>query len=307
MKIFITNIIGEKCEVMPIGNHELNRHLVYRINTTNNSFVFKFYYKKEVAENEILALRETKFIDIPTPSIIETGFIEDDREWLLMNRIEGFPLAKFAKFINHNNLKDIYYDMGKFLARLHKHSSSKDCRYFKDTTNLTTQTSCKAYFEKQNNDFIENIITNNLNSNIISSAINYYYANLDILDIKSNYSFCHNDYDGRNVLIAKTNGTWKISAILDFERSMYMDRTIDFCFMYINQFHFDKTYENSFFQGYKSVYSLPTNFKKHFEFFLLIQCLRLFSWSKDIVPMLHKTSYDIIKDILNNNVKIDNN
>ena len=44
MQAIISNILQKKVTLVPIGNHELRRHLVYKVHTIDGDFVFKYYY-----------------------------------------------------------------------------------------------------------------------------------------------------------------------------------------------------------------------------------------------------------------------
>ena len=297
MKEIINGIMKEECEVLPIGNHELNRHLVYSVNTNDESYVFKYYYKKEVAENEILALKIVNDIDIPKPRLLDYGYIDGDREWLLMDKVDGYPLFKVFKVIKSNNLKYIYFKMGEYLAKIHKSTCTSSCGYIKDSKAKVKK--CSEYFEKLNEEYIVKIKSKGyIKDEVIKKAVDFYYANLELLDSVKEFSFCHNDYDGRNILVRRSEEKWVISAILDYERSMYMDRTSDFCLIHLNNFYFDDTYKEDFYSGYTSILELKKDFDRYLEYYLLVHCLKMYSWSESVAPELFKKSYIIINDII---------
>ena len=57
MCAIISNILQKEVTLLPIGNHELRRHLVYKVKTCDGDFVFKYYYQDVYGGREISTLR----------------------------------------------------------------------------------------------------------------------------------------------------------------------------------------------------------------------------------------------------------
>ena len=109
---------------MPIGNHELRRHLVYKVKTIDGEFVFKYYYQDIYGGREISTLRLIDDVNIKHARLIDSGTFGEEREWLMMELLDGMPMDKIMKRLDRENLLEIYKDMGIELAKIHELKTS---------------------------------------------------------------------------------------------------------------------------------------------------------------------------------------
>lgn len=78
-------IIGTINSIEPIGNHELERHLVYRLSCDSKDYVIKLYYKKNRWNREVASLKLFSNTEVLVPRIVDYGVFDNGLEWLIYN------------------------------------------------------------------------------------------------------------------------------------------------------------------------------------------------------------------------------
>lgn len=293
MKLLITDILATSCEVLPIGNHELKRHLVYMVNTDTDKYVFKYYYRENACNNEIYTLKLLEDTELPVPKLIDYGMIGESNEWILLSFIKGVPFSKHFRSIDEESKKNIFYRMGEMLSKIHQIPA--------DDVLFAGEVSYRDALEKSLNAYISDIKKLKKDVPIVQIALKYLKESMDIFETAVDGCYCHRDYDGRNILILRDENGWSISGVLDFEKSMYWDRSYDFTFMFINHFFENPDYIKYFAQGYKKNMNLPVNINNLLKFYMVYESVKALTWCKDLSPEYFDKCSRIIKDILFNN------
>ncbi|MBW9156689.1 hypothetical protein [Clostridium tagluense] len=73
IKEIVSKLLNENIEVVPIGNHELQRHLVYIVKNESGIIgVVKIYYKKNRWNREVASLRVLEESGVKAPKILKT-------------------------------------------------------------------------------------------------------------------------------------------------------------------------------------------------------------------------------------------
>jgi thiamine kinase-like enzyme len=130
------------------------------------------------------------------------------------------------------------------------------------------------------------------NKDLFINAINIIRDNYEKLNIKAEVKLVHNDFDGRNILVKKDNGVYKLSGIIDFEVS-YPDNTEkNLVQLYYRYFLDNKDYESAFFRGYKKYLHIDADFNDRLYIYLLCFVIGNCSWSYVQAPDYY---YDNIK------------
>jgi len=296
----VRDIIGDDIIVAPIGNHELRRHQVYCIHNADEKFVFKYYYQDTFADREISSLKILGETDFPCPKIVSHGVFGDDREWLLMNYVNGMPLNKVINKIPRDNLLEIYKHMGTFMKQLHNY---KDFDFFGDfdqelnpihdfqsLREAFLHSAERVLFLIQSRDLPE--------KELLQQGLSYINKNLHLLDEVKYGHLCHQDFNTRNILVARHNGTWEISAVIDFEHCRVWDREYDFCGLYIQDFYEDPEAEDAFFDGYYDDFEKDAHFKEKFDFYIIYNCLSICSWASETAPKYFEKAVEILRSKL---------
>lgn len=109
----------------------------------------------------------------------------------------------------------------------------------------------------------------------------------------------HADFDPANILVAKINGKWQVSAILDWEFSFAGSYLMDMGLMLRYAHKLPKTYEESFLKGIKeSGEDLPSNWKKTaklMDLFCLLQLLYYNPFADR--PLMNRDVVELIESI----------
>jgi len=300
MQAIISNILKKDVTLLPIGNHELRRHLVYKVKTVDGDFVFKYYYQDIYGGREVSTLRLLGETDIKHARLIDSGTFGEEREWLMMELLEGMPMDKIMHHIPEEQQIDIYTDMGRELAKLHEAktfdsfgSLSEDLSFIEPYSNF------KKAFMDSNMYCFNKINESDLESkDYLMHAINKIENNLDLLDHVTEPRLTHFDFSPRNIFIGKKNNKRYLKAVLDFELCRPWDKNADFTHLILRDFPENTKYEEAFFNGYREFSSLDGNFHKTIDLYMLTLCVNVCSWAKDIAPSYYELAYNKLIKLL---------
>jgi len=141
-------VIGIVDSIEPIGNHNLQRHLVYKLSCGNKKYVIKIYYKKNRWNRELASLKIFANTEVLVPKIVDYGVSNNGLEWLIYDYIEGELLSQVDKKLSLDNLKEIYYGMGRQLGIIHYY---KEFNFFgsmdENARSIQGFTTYREYFE----------------------------------------------------------------------------------------------------------------------------------------------------------------
>jgi len=301
MQAIISNILREDVTILPIGNHELRRHLVYRVNTKKGSFVFKYYYQDIYGGREISTLKLLENSAIKRASLVDHGTFGMDREWLMMDMLDGMPMDKIMKRMSKDNLVDVYYQMGLALAHLHEsHTFDSFGDLRADGTFVKAYTNYREAFMANNQYCYDKIYkSTDIEKATYLKGIQAIENNLHLLDHVKQARLTHMDYSPRNIFLAKEGDKRTLKAVLDFELCRPWDKNADFCQLILRDFSGHPDYEQAFYEGYESLSSLDDSFAETLDFYMVNQCLHVCSWAKSVAPDYYKMAYDTLVDLLN--------
>lgn len=282
IKTMIYELLGSNnFDITPIGNHHLQRHLVYRIDPEKgNSMVFKLYYKSGRRSREVAALRLLENTDIKCSKIIKHGKIGED-DWLLINYIEGELFDKVISGTSKDYRLKLFEEMGEELGKLHsfrtfdffgewdEHGNSIDgITQFYDIFVRITEETINSIFEQQLPE-----------ADIFKKAAEDVRASYKLFDIEVQSRLRHNDFDGRNILVSLTQGEPFISGIIDFEQSCPGNCETDFVGLYYRYFLDNRDYEAAFKAGYGKYMNIDEGFYGRLRPYLLKFALGNCSWA----------------------------
>lgn len=299
MQAIISNILQKDITLLPIGNHELRRHLVYKVQTEDGDFVFKYYYQDTYGGREISTLKLLNDSDIKHARLIKSGTFGQEREWLMMELLDGMPMDKVMKLMSEEELLDIYRDMGKELGKLH------ELKVFDHYGNLSADT----IFDKKYTDFKQAFLDsqsycfNKIRQSDLEAkdylmhGIKIIHNNLHLLDHVKEARLTHMDYSPRNIFIGKADKRY-LKAVLDFELCRPWDKNADFTHLMLRDFPENPHIEEAFFEGYRTYSKIDNHFHKTIDLYMLALCVNVCSWAKDIAPSYYKLAYDKLLKII---------
>lgn len=294
MHAIISNILKTEITLLPIGNHELRRHLVYKVKTKDGDFVFKYYYQDTYGGREISTLRLIKDTKIKHAELIDYGTFGESREWLMMRLLDGMPMDKIQKHLSQGCLEEIYESMGENLAMLH------ELKTFDFFGSLQADLTPKHPFESFREAFVDHndyVFTKIKNSDLdakdfLMHGIRIVEQNLDKLEHVTEARLTHFDFSPRNIFVSKVDGTRQLSAVLDYELCRPWDKNADFTQLMLHDFSDNKQLEEAFFKGYLKHSKLDESFYKTLDLYTLNHCIHVCSWAKDIAPDYYQKAYD---------------
>ena len=275
--LFKENII----EILPCGNHELKRNLVYHVRVSSDHYIIKYFYKPLKRDREINILPQTYAFN--PLRVLHQGELEDGTEWIIYNYIEGWLLDHILDDLDLDQKRAIFEQIGIKLARLH---SLKSFDYFGDlkTEKQSKCSSYKSFIMEDTERLIKNINDQDL-SDIpeIKRAIMVIRKEYDNIRVLSEGRYCHRDLDGRNIIIKMSiEEGLTLESFLDFEKTVIYNEYYDIVNLYRRYFLVEPKLIPHFFKGYTSVLQVDDSFNKELRFNLYRLGIDLCSWSKTL-------------------------
>ncbi|MBN2796315.1 MAG: aminoglycoside phosphotransferase family protein [Clostridia bacterium] len=301
MQAIIQNILNKPVTILPIGNHELRRHLVYKVKTEDGDFVFKYYYQNGYGGREISTLKLLENSSVKHAKLIDYGTFGQDREWLMMTLLDGMPFDKIKSHLTEDNLIRLYETMGEELGKIH------ELKVFDHFGSLKENGDFVKAYDNLSNAFMANnayafkkIYEDKCSAkDILIMAIKKIEQNADTLDEVKEPRLTHFDYSPRNIFVHKENDQRTLGAVLDFELARPWDKNADFCHLILRDFPENPSFETAFFKGYKKYSSLDHNFHRHLDLHMLNLCVGVCSWAEHLAPNYYEIALNKIIQILN--------
>ncbi len=274
----------DQVTVEPIGNHNLNRHLVYKVLMPEDTYVIKFYYKwnrrnREIAAHKILESITT----VKIPRMINYGTLADGREWMAYEYIEGHMLEDIMPTLGEYELEQLFEEIGEQLGQIH---AAKQFDFFGDWDEngkrIHRSISYKQCFVKRQESHILTLRQFALpEKRLLESAIKLIREYYGILEPIHESRLCHRDFDGRNILVVKGRHRWIVSGIIDFEQSSPYYTGSDLVNLYRKYFIKSADLEHAFLGGYNRFERIDPYFMSLRDYLLLCKGVAICSWSYD--------------------------
>ena len=119
IKDILTAIMSDiEFYIVPIGNHDIGRHLVYKVVIDGQSkYIFKIYYAPKKRMREIKSLELLRDSNVIVPKIIKSGETNSD-EWILIEYINGEVFEKIYTELDINNQLSLFFSFIFFLVNI---------------------------------------------------------------------------------------------------------------------------------------------------------------------------------------------
>lgn len=291
-------ILGKNVQIKPIGNHHLERHLVYLVNDGNDILgVFKLYYKKDRWSREVGTLRIFEEEHIKAPRIIEYGKLSDGTEWIFMSHVDGQVFEKVKEEISEEELKHIYLEIGEELSKVHRIRTFKFFGPWNENCNPTKMNeSFAVWFRHKSNRLIEETLKQHLPEKELQIKAGERINELSyLIDEVKEGSICNGDFGDRNILVKKVDEKWKLSAFIDFEHTFSYDRDSDLIGYYCKLADKDKKMAENFRIGYEKNMDINKDLYKKRELYDLYDGISTCSWAKVQAPDYYLEGVDLLK------------
>ena len=289
-------------DIEPVGNHDINRHLVYKVYTKGKNKILKIYYKKNKIDNEVIALRLLEDTKVKSQKNFLSGEFENGDPWLLYDFIEGVTLKEVIKTMPEEKKEKLFEEIGRELGKLH---SSYGGDYFGPLGKVMKGESKEHSYYNKSLNFIDEyrkvIETLDLpHKELIDSGFNYLYNNLNLINIEVKPTLCHGDYNERNILVKEDYEGYTITSIIDFETSNLGNNEEDLVSLYLLSFRQNKDLERKFLKGYCKFETLYADFNKRLKFyiikFILGNCAWSYSNAKDYYNLNIQWLYEVLNE-----------
>lgn len=295
-------IIGIVDSIEPIGNHNLQRHLVYKLSCGSKKYVIKLYYKKNRWNREVASLKLFANTEGLVPKIVDYGIFDNGLEWLVYDFIEGELLTQVHEKLSLDNLKDIYYEMGRQLGIIHCH---KEFDFFgsMDENGRSIQgfVTYRKYFEDLMNRILSELYSfERQNLTLLKEAENRLKSMYSILDEVSKATLCHNDFSPRNILVSEIDDKYYLKAIIDFEQSIPIDIDKELVQVYLPLIENDKVLAERFKSGYEEFGRInlsKLDLKR--DFYNLHMGLGICAWAKEVNYEYYLEGIKILEETVN--------
>ena len=288
-------ITNEKFTIIPVGNHNIGRHLVYKIDTGSTKYIFKIYYIKGKRIREINSLKILENSNVKVPKVIKYGEY-DEHEWMIIEYIEGDILDSISSRLDKENILSIFKELGEALGKIHSY------RVFNYATGWDEKIKAdnfENYKIRKLEQRIEEIENQNLpDKELLFKAIDIIKQNYKDIFSATEFRLTHNDFDGRNVLVEENAGIYKIKAIIDFEQSYPDNCENDLANLYLKYFIVNKQYEKYFIDGYRLYMKIDDNFHKKLKYYLILMVIEHCSWSYEKANDYYIENIEFLKKIL---------
>jgi Ser/Thr protein kinase RdoA (MazF antagonist) len=245
IKSVLPNAAIKNYHIISGGCANLNIKIELKENKT--PFILRIYLRDKNAVFQEQKISNLLKNTLPVPSIIHIGS-NDNYQFAILEFMPGIPLRDLLLSDDKCDIQGIMYEVGYMLSVISKHN-------YPDSNSLPQESFL---------DFAKKSLTN---THVISeldpqkiSEINYlFYKYKDFLP-KTNSQLVHGDFDPANILVKKKNGSWKVSAILDWEFSFSGSTLYDVANMLRYAHHMPLEFSSAFIKGLQdNNFILPHN------------------------------------------------
>lgn len=298
VKEVVQHLTKKRVSLQPVGNHYLDRHLVYHISCENGiSAIFKLYFKKNRWNREVASLKLLAESDVLCPKLLGYGILDDQTEWILMDYFKGKPYEQVQHLINEENKLDIYSELGRELGKIHSYKSFDFFgNWDENGKSINHITKFSDFFIPHVNTIYNEIYKQTLpDQDLLLRGIEYLKNHYHLLEQVKSSVLCHNDYGDRNALVRWERGQWRLSAVIDFEQSLPADQDKDLTYFLDILESRNTAYANAFKTGYEAVLPIQSSYDMKREFYLVYTGLYICSWAFKNAPEHYAEGIALLK------------
>ena len=291
------NINIENYEIVPCGNHELKRNLVFKISHEHENYIIKVFFNKNKCIRELHSIPLVQ--EINPLRIIANGETNSGYEWILYNYLEGWLLDNIIDDLDLDQKRNLFYQIGKKTAEFH---ALVEVDYFGDWLN-DKQSAVEKYRDFIITDcerMIENIRCQDLEQfEVLNQAVEILRSQYSEIRSLKIGRLCHRDLDGRNILVRiNAKEGIQLSAFLDFEKCVVFNEYFDIIGFYRRYFMDQPKLIPYFFSGYEEILPIDESFNKELRFNLFRTGIDICSWSKLVSEAFYLNTIDYLKKLI---------
>src|SRR5262249_8415183 len=232
---------------------------------------FHWKMEKEVYVYQLLG-RATA---LSTPSVL---WSDNSREllaqnYLVMTALKGQLLSQVASSLSAVELRDIYFEMGALLAKVH--GITLDAFGYMTTGIRAPHPKNDAYMRFQFQKKLAEFEARDGDAALRRAVEQYVETHGDLLTQAPTPVLCHDDYHEGNVLVAVENGKWRVTGMIDVENAVSADPLLDIAKTDYYAIRGNEAKREGFLAGYGP---LPINWRERVQLYKLYHALELWDW-----------------------------
>ncbi len=184
-------------------------------------------YEKDIMKAEVAVYQKLEQNGVPVPKVLYEDFsrLHVACDYFFMERLCGATWDKLKKEISPENEEQLQFQLGRYSAMIHS-IKGEYFGYIKEDKAYQFETWQEAF-----KSFIHNIIDDGRKGNVdlpYDEILDTFNPLWPLLDEVKEPSLVNYDMWGKNILLAKRNGTYVIDGIIDHERAFYGDPLAEF-------------------------------------------------------------------------------
>jgi aminoglycoside phosphotransferase (APT) family kinase protein len=232
---------------------------------------FHWKMEKEVYVYQLLG----RAAALPIPSILWSDNSKEllPQNYVVMTTLKGQLLSKVASSLLALELRDIYFEMGALLARVH--GITLDAFGYITTHITAPHPTNDAYMRSQ---FQKKLVEFNARGGdavLRRTVEEYVETHGDLLTQVRTPVLCHDDYHEGNVLVAVEESKWRVTGIVDVENAVSADPLLDIAKTDYYAIQANEAKREGFLAGYGQ---LPINWRERVQLYQLYHALELWDW-----------------------------
>ncbi|WP_283137196.1 non-ribosomal peptide synthetase [Rhizohabitans arisaemae] len=192
-------------------------------------FIVKIYPEVFAArlrkELHVYSLLENAEVNAPAVVLWDESKTDLPHAYIVMTKVEGRPLSEVSGELPESALLPLYTEMGRALRAIH----GVTLRDFGpiDGDGVDAQGSNAAYIGGQFDAKLAQF-TDLGGDPALHAALERYVADRrHLLDRAGPPVLCHHDFHERNVMVARENGVWRMTGVIDMENAVSGDPLLD--------------------------------------------------------------------------------
>lgn len=299
--VLFQDILGDVQVMRPIGNHELKRHLVYKVMIDNRPYALKLYSKPDRWNREVVSLNLLGDSDVLVPKVANYGQLSNGLEWLLMDWIRGELLLNVQDKMEKANLCELYYCLGQQMGMIHTYKSFD---FFGSMTvdgkSIHHIKRYRTVLEKRLDKIMQEIhMDTHEEVKLILKSEKQLRGLLYTLDDVKESRLCHSDFGPRNIMVIKRDGKYQLAAIIDFEQCVPSDADKELIYKYLTLREDKPDLAYAFKRGYEEYRAIELErLHKKKDVYYLFGGLLTCAWAKEVAHDYYLEGIEGLKKVL---------
>ncbi len=274
--------------LLPYTNHSIDQLILlsegcantnYKVTFKNNNppVVIRIFVREKSALAREVALHNLVDSKIPVP----THFYDNDQcdiypyPYAILEWIDGVMMREVILTKDEAAISDCAFEAGHYLNILRQIKFPYG-GFFQKGLEIRPFDKEEEYLPYVLNILQDKIVKESLGESLRAKVVDLVNSNQNLLSNNKDANLTHADFDPANMIVKKTEGKWKIAAILDWEFSFSGTYLLDIGMMLRYSHKLPQCFESQFIAGIqKEGFILPPLWKKQAKLMDLLCLLQL--------------------------------